>query len=338
MDFNLYGWGRTKGFISKISEPKNLKELTKVSKNTKLIARGYGRSYGDSSIQNKLTVITKNLNAVIKFDSKKGIIEAESGCDIKKLLNTVLPKNWILPVIPGSKFISLGGMVASDVHGKNHHNEGSFRNHILEIKVINDKGYLICNKIKNKDLFNYTIGGMGLTGIIYSCKFKLKKINSNNIFQETIKSYNLKDTIELIKKSSSWDYNVAWVDTSSGGNSIGRSIVFRGNHIKNKDKSINVEFLNKKKIRLLFNFPSWIMNKYVIKLLNSIYFIFQSNSKKEINLENFFFQLDKIHSWNLVYGSSGFTSYQCSFPQKTSYQAIKTILQILNSNKVFSFV
>ena len=148
MDFNLYGWGRTKGFISKISEPKNLKELTKVSKNTKLIARGYGRSYGDSSIQNKLTVITKNLNAVIKFDSKKGIIEAESGCDIKKLLNTVLPKNWILPVIPGSKFISLGGMVASDVHGKNHHNEGSFRNHILEIKVINDKGYLICNKIK----------------------------------------------------------------------------------------------------------------------------------------------------------------------------------------------
>lgn len=338
MDFNLYGWGRTKGFISKISEPKNLKELTKVSKNTKLIARGYGRSYGDSSIQNKLTVITKNLNAVIKFDSKKGIIEAESGCDIKKLLNTVLPKNWILPVIPGSKFISLGGMVASDVHGKNHHNEGSFRNHILEIKVINDKGYLICNKIKNKDLFNYTIGGMGLTGIIYSCKFKLKKINSNNIFQETIKSYNLKDTIELIKKSSRWDYNVAWVDTSSGGNSIGRSIVFRGNHIKNKDKSINVEFLNKKKIRLLFNFPSWIMNKYVIKLLNSIYFIFQSNSKKEINLENFFFQLDKIHSWNLVYGSSGFTSYQCSFPQKTSYQAIKTILQILNSNKVFSFV
>ena len=338
MDFNLYGWGRTKGFISKISEPKNLKELTKVSKNTKLIARGYGRSYGDSSIQNKLTVITKNLNAVIKFDSKKGIIEAESGCDIKKLLNIVLPKNWILPVIPGSKFISLGGMVASDVHGKNHHNEGSFRNHILEIKVINDKGYLICNKIKNKDLFNYTIGGMGLTGIIYSCKFKLKKINSNNIFQETIKSYNLKDTIELIKKSSSWDYNVAWVDTSSGGNSIGRSIVFRGNHIKNKDKSINVEFLNKKKIRLLFNFPSWIMNKYVIKLLNSIYFIFQSNSKKEINLENFFFQLDKIHSWNLVYGNSGFTSYQCSFPQKTSYQAIKTILQILNSNKVFSFV
>ena len=338
MDFNLYGWGRTQGFISKISEPKNLKELTKVSKNTKLIARGYGRSYGDSSIQNKLTVITKNLNTVIKFDSKKGIIEAESGCDIKKLLNTVLPKNWILPVIPGSKFISLGGMVASDVHGKNHHNEGSFRNHILEIKVINDKGYLICNKIKNKDLFNYTIGGMGLTGIIYSCKFKLKKINSNNIFQETIKSYNLKDTIELIKKSSRWDYNVAWVDTSSGGNSIGRSIVFRGNHVKNKDKSINVEFLNKKKIRLLFNFPSWIMNKYVIKLLNSIYFIFQSNSKKEINLENFFFQLDKIHSWNLVYGSSGFTSYQCSFPQKTSYQAIKTILQILNSNKVFSFV
>ena len=338
MDFNLYGWGRSKGFISKISEPKNLKELTKVSKNTKLIARGYGRSYGDSSIQNKLTVITKNLNAVIKFDSKKGIIEAESGCDIKKLLNTVLPKNWILPVIPGSKFISLGGMVASDVHGKNHHNEGSFRNHILEIKVINDKGYLICNKIKNKDLFNYTIGGMGLTGIIYSCKFKLKKINSNNIFQETIKSYNLKDTIKLIKKSSSWDYNVAWVDTSSGGNSIGRSIVFRGNHLKNKDKSINVEFLNKKKIRLLFNFPSWIMNKYVIKLLNSIYFIFQSNSKKEINLENFFFQLDKIHSWNWVYGNSGFTSYQCSFPQKTSYQAIKTILQILNNNKVFSFV
>ena len=339
MNISLYGWGRTDKFISRISSPKNLKELIKVSKKKELIARGYGRSYGDSSIQKKFTIITKNLNKIIKFDEKNGIIEAQSGISIKELLNLTLPKKWILPVIPGSKFISLGGMVASDIHGKNHHIEGSFRNHILEIKMINDKGYITCNKKKNRDLFSYTIGGMGLTGVIYSCKFKLKKVSSNYIFQETIKSSNLKETIKSIYNSSKWNYNVAWVDTSSSGNSIGRSVLFRGNHIKEKRKDeIDVDFLNKSKMRFFFNFPSWLMNRYLIKFLNSIYFLLQTNSKKNVSLDNFFFQLDKIHSWNLIYGKNGFVSYQCSFPKNQAYIAIKKILELLLKYKVFSFV
>ena len=182
MEKQLSGWSRNKFFKCKTFEPKNLIELQKL-KIKKIITRGMGRSYGDSSIQKKSTLVTKNINKVINLDLKKKIIEVEAGIKIQDLLKIIIPKNFFLPVTPGSKYISIGGMVASDVHGKNHHRSGSFRNHIIELKIIDEKGKLhICSKNKNKTLFNYTIGGMGLTGIIYSCKFRLISIKSENQF------------------------------------------------------------------------------------------------------------------------------------------------------------
>jgi decaprenylphospho-beta-D-ribofuranose 2-oxidase len=334
----ISGWGRNIFSIANISYPKNLKQLKKKIKKD-CIARGLGRSYGDSSIQPKNTIITTGLNRIIFFDEKRGIIELESGVSISSLLNVIVHKGWFLPVTPGSKKITIGGMIASDVHGKNHHKVGSFGNYILDLKLINNEKKLIyCSKKKNDKIFKFTIGGMGLTGIIYSCRIKLKKINSPYIITETIKNFNLKETIRSIQKSKNWEYNVAWIDTSPNKNQLGRSILTRGYFSKKKHH--NFYFYKKKPfINYLPNFfPSWFMNNFLIKFLNDVYFKFSSSSKKILHIDDFFYPLDKVNNWNVAYGKKGFISYQCSIPQIKAFKTIYKILEVIKENKIYSFV
>ena len=335
----LSGWGRNQVLKCNLKKPKNLEQLKNISKD-RLIARGLGRSYGDSSLQKNCTVITSKLNKILNFDKTKGIIETEAGISIKEILQYIIPYGWFLKVTPGSKFITIGGMVASDVHGKNHHKFGSFRHQIIELKILNNnKKILICNKKKNKDLFNYTIGGMGLTGIIYSCKFKLLKIKSNLMYQQKIKSKNIHETIINLKKSSKWTYNVAWIDTSAKGKNTGRSILFRAEHFKEKNlKRLDSTFLNNKRINFKNIFPNWIINSFVINIMNKIYFLLSFNKKNLINIDEYFYQLDKINNWNLIYGKKGFISYQFVIPFKNSVNTILKIFNLLNKKKIYSFV
>ena len=337
MEKLLSGWGRNKFFKCRTYEPKNLQELIKLS-NKNFIARGMGRSYGDSSIQKKKTIITKKLNKIIFLDEKKKVIKVETGIIIKNLIEILVSKNLFLPVTPGSKYISIGGMIASDVHGKNHHKVGSFRNHIDEIELLDRNGKLIrCSKNRNRNLFNYTIGGMGLTGLIYSCKFKLKSIKTDLIYQEKIKTINLQDTIKKLKQSNSWEYNVAWIDTSSIGSSIGRSIIYRGYHY-GKVKKKNLKFKDKHLFKIFNIIPNWLMNNYVIKFLNNFYYLISFQTKNLISINDYFYQLDKIKNWNYLYGNKGFISYQVVFPERSSFKGISKILDVLRENKNFSFV
>ena len=240
----ISGWGNNTRLNTNIFYPTNIIEIKRMMRKG-CIARGMGRSYGDSSIQPNCTLSTQQINRVLKFDKQRGIIEVEAGITVKELLRLIVKKGWFLPVTPGSKYISLGGMIASDVHGKNHHKVGSFKNFLLSLKIIDENKKIIeCSKKKKSKLFNYTVGGMGLTGIVYSCKLQLKKINSNKVLKETIKNKNLKETLDSIKKSNDWEYNVAWIDTSANKNEIGRSILTRGKFIT-KDKPS--DFIEKKK-------------------------------------------------------------------------------------------
>ena len=334
----IRGWGRNILSEVNISYPTNLNQLkNRVKKDC--IARGLGRSYGDSSIQPKNTIVMTYLDKVIYFNKKKGIIDVESGISIKKILHVIVKDGWFLPVTPGSKMITIGGMVASDVHGKNHHKDGNFSNYVLGLKLLNNRKKIIeCSRMKNSQIFKYTLGGMGLTGIIYSCRIKLKKINSHKIITETIKNHNLKETLKSINESKNWDYNVAWIDTSSKKQQLGRSILTRGYFSKKKESDI---FFKDKK-SLISNlpniFPSWLMNSFFIKLLNNIYFILPRSSKTITNINDFFYPLDKIDNWNLIYGNQGFISYQCSVPFKNSLNSISEILKIIKENKIYSFV
>ncbi len=337
MEKQLSGWSRNKFIKCKFFEPSSLTELKKISKK-KIIPRGMGRSYGDSSLQKKSILSTKKINKIINLDKKKKIIEVEAGISVKDLLKFIIPKNLFLPVTPGSKFISIGGMVASDVHGKNHHKKGSFRHHILELKIIDEKGKLLkCSKKNNRNLFNYSIGGMGLTGVIYSCKFKLISINSDQVYQEKIKTLNLRDTINKLKLSNNWEYNVGWIDTSAGDTRLGRSIIFRGKHLK-KSKKKKLLFKENSSFSLNTVFPSWFMNFLTIKISNFMYYLFNIQNRSNVSINEYFYQLDKIKNWNLIYGKKGFISYQLVIPEKNSYVAIEKILQTLIKNRCYSFV
>ena len=338
MEKKLSGWGNNKFANSKVYFPKNITEIKNLIKG-KTIARGMGRSYGDSSIQPNSTIITKKLNKILHLDSIKGILSAEAGISVLEIIEKIIPHGWFLPVTPGSKFISLGGMIAADVHGKNHHKRGSFRNYIKELTIINEKKKLVkCSQKKNSSLFNYTIGGMGLTGIIYSCKFKLIKINSHLIEQKTIKSKNLKQTIQNIKKNYNYEYNVAWIDTSANKKNIGRSILFCGNHLKTKKNEIKKVTFKYNGLKMFNIFPNWILNSFTVKLLNILFYNLTSESKKQLSINDYFYQLDKIKNFNILYGGKGFISYQFAIPYKNSEKAITEILKILQINKIFSFV
>ena len=338
MEKKLSGWGNNIFAHSKVYFPKNITDIKKLIKR-KTIARGLGRSYGDSSIQPNSTIITSKLNKVLSFDFKKGILEAEAGISIEAILKIIVKKGWFLEVTPGSKQITLGGMIASNVHGKNHHKFGNFKNCIINFKIINEKKKLItCTKNNNKKIFDYTVGGMGLTGIIYSCKFKLKKIDSDIILQQKIKNRNLRETINSIKASNDWDYNVAWIDTSAQKEQLGRSIVTRGKFSNKKKSKINFNTEKIKKIYIPKIFLNWFMNKYFIKLLNSLYYNYTNLKKKKTNIENFFYPLDKISNWNIAYGNKGFISYQCILPYKNSYKTLKEILDEIKNNRIYSFV
>ena len=337
MKKQLSGWGRNKFINCNIYKPKNLKDLKKI-KYSGLIPRGMGRSYGDSSLKKKSILLTENLNKILTFDFKKKVIEVESGLKIVDLLKILIPKKLFLPVTPGSKYISIGGMVASDVHGKNHHQNGSFRHHIIELKIIDEKGQMqTCSKHKNKDLFNYSIGGMGLTGVIYSCKFRLIPIHTDLILQEKIKTKNLKETMKILKESSNWQYNVGWIDTSAKNLNLGRSIIFKGKHVK-IPKVKQLTFTESSKLKIKINFPKFLLNHLTIKFLNFFYYILNFQKKSLVKIDDYFYQLDKIKNWNLIYGKKGFISYQLVIPEKKSYTSIKQILEILINNKCYSFV
>ena len=337
MEKGYSGWARNRFVKCKTYAPKSLFDLRKL-KDYQFIPRGMGRSYGDSSLKKNSILLTKNLNKILKLDLKKKIIEVESGISIKDLLKFIVPKKLFLPVTPGSKYISIGGMVAADFHGKNHHISGSFRHHILELKIVNEKGEILtCSKKQNKNLFNYSIGGMGLTGLIYSCKFKLITINSDLILQEKFKTKNLKDTIIKLKQSNNWEYNVGWIDTSAKNLKLGRSIIFKGKHIKTTKKNI-LNFDEKKILNFKDIFPNWLMCGLIIKILNFFYYLLSVSKRSIVKIDDFFYQLDKIKNWNLIYGSKGFISYQLVVPEKNSYFSIQKILKILVDNKCFSFV
>ena len=324
---NLKGWGNFPQSNCNVSEPESINDVF-VAKEDKIIARGFGRSYGDSSLQPKSTLITKNINKIITFDKEKGIIKTQAGISSKKLLEIIIPEGWFLPVSPGTKYVSIGGMVASDVHGKNHHIDGSFGNHVLNIKLLSNNGEKIyCSTKEKADLFWATIGGMGLTGIILEVEFKLKKISSLLIDQKVFSTNNLKETIEIFRKHQKSSYSIAWIDCVAKGENFGRAILFTGEH-SNKKQEKELLFKPKTMMKWPFNLPSWFINKYFVKIFNIFYFYKNKNSKKElVDLDSYFFPLDKILNWNKLYGKRGFIQYQLVIPLKHSEEALDAILK-----------
>ena len=335
---NLSGWGNNINVTSNIYLPKNNIDISNLYKSGTIlnsITRGLGRSYGDSSLDNNV-ISLKNYEKFFKFDDKLGILECSSNYSLNEILKLIIKKGWFLNVTPGSKFVTIGGAIASDVHGKNHHLDGSFSDYVFSLKVITSEGILYnCSKEENSELFHASCGGMGLTGIIVSAKIKLFKINSKIIDTQIIKTKNLKETINKFKKLNNNKYLVAWIDALAKNEHMGRSVIFIGNHSNEGDLS----FIEKIKFSIPKIFPGFLLNKYAIKFFNKLYYFFHHDNRKfKKNLDNFFYPLDNINNWNNLYGKNGFIQVQILISESNFEEIICKVLKFFQDKKQFSFL
>ncbi|MGZ5263736.1 MAG: FAD-binding protein [Kaistella sp.] len=316
-----------------------------VRNNNEVIARGNGRCYGDASLSEHI-FSTKRLNKFISFDRLNGVIECESGVLLSQVLEVIVPQGYFLYVTPGTKFITVGGAIASDVHGKNHHAEGCFSECLEQFSLLNENAEVItCSRTENEDKFWATIGGMGLTGIILSAKFKLKNIETAYIRQESIKAENLDEIFSLFDESESWTYSVAWIDCLQTGKNIGRSILMRGEHAFKHELPKNLQEnplrLRKRMIPTVpFYFPDFLLNNFTVKLFNLLYFNKQKRKevKNFVDYETFFYPLDVANDWNKIYGKKGFIQYQMVIPKEKGKEGMKRILQTIAKSGNGSFL
>ena len=343
---NISGWGGYPVQKAKVLYPEKVEQIVTEIKKGDLIARGNGRAYGDSSINEKKTINMKYLNHIISFDDISGILVVESGILLDDIINTFLPKGWFPYVTPGSKFVTIGGLIAADVHGKNHHKEGSFRNFVEWFEIINSNGEIKkCSKKENSNLFEWTIGGMGLTGIIIRAAVKLRPVQTSWIKQKTLIAKNIDQTLEIFENNMNATYSVAWINSTKTEDNIGQSLVMLGEHalLKDLDKK-NVKNplkIRKKKNKVIpFYFPNWFLNKGLIKLFNFIYYTIGKNTSKEklVCYDDYFYPLDTILGWNKIYGRKGFVQYQCVIPLNKSKEGLIELINEINKSNVSSFL
>lgn len=307
-----------------------------VKRTLPLIPRGLGRCYGDSSLAPTI-VSTDGFNKILAFDPIAQLITCQAGVVFADLLEFLIPKGFFLPVTPGTKFITVGGAIASDVHGKNHHVDGSFTRHVTKLQIMLESGELVsCSRTEHSDLFWATCGGMGLTGLILAATFRLKKIDGSKIDQVSIKARNLEEVFELFERYKNTTYSVAWIDCLQKGPSVGRSILMVGEH---DATPLNDSHFNNP-IRVPFFFPSWILNKYSVRLFNFFYYHkqFSKLKKSKVSIDQFFYPLDFLNDWNKMYGHSGFVQYQFVLPPHRAKAGLTRILNKIADSGRASFL
>lgn len=342
----ISGWGLFPKINVSKQIPRNISELKNAINSSSVIARGNGRSYGDSSINILNTIDMKNFNRFLYFDESQGLLIAEAGVLLKEVIDVFLPKGWFPTVTPGTKFVTLGGMVAADVHGKNHVKNGSFGNHIHWLDIINSDGEIIrCSRENNSDLFFWTLGGMGLTGIILKVAFFLRPVKTSWIKEKTFVASNINQAFEIFENNLNSTYAVAWIDCYSKGKNLGRSLIKFGEHAEKKELNFNKKLKTftiskKKKISIPFFLPSLILNKVNVRIFNFFYFLKGIISKKNkyVDWDTFFYPLDKISNWNKIYGKKGFAQFQCVIPLSRSKKAISELLNCISYSKSSAFL
>lgn len=342
----LHGWGRYPRLVCQIVRPTQPQAAKNFLTPATLTPRGLGRSYGDASLNEKGYVCeTVWLNKFIAFNEETGVLTCEAGVTLAEILTYFVPKGFFLPVTPGTKYITVGGAVAADVHGKNHHQEGSFVNFLISFKLLIACGeILICSRTQNPELFWATVGGMGLTGLILEVTLQLKKIKTAYIRQRTVKAANLEELFAALEKyDQKYLYSAAWLDTAARGRKLGRGLIFYGEHAdiddltpETKENPLQIKLPKKREVPV--DLPTIALNRFTIQTYNQYYWQKNKTGWRIVPYETFFYPLDSLLSWNRLYGKRGFTQYQFVVPEANSYQTVKKVLEKLEQEKYPSFL
>lgn len=342
----IAGWGNFPVADSYVARPENRGAIKIGSGET--IARGLGRSYGDAAINTDRYVVgMERINRFLAFDSVSGLLRAEAGVTLEEILEYFVPRGWFLPVTPGTKYATLGGCIAADIHGKNHHVDGTISHHVKGLEVfLADGTAVLCSPNEKKELFWATVGGMGLTGFITEVSLQLIPIETAYMQVSHHPAENLNKILQLLTDSSlEAKYSVAWIDCLSKGKNFGRSVLMNGAHaelsaaegLKGADPLV---IPKGSQFNLPINFPSWVLNPYTISMFNSLYFNFQSRKKEPFltDYNSYFYPLDGILNWNRLYGRNGFVQYQFVIPFQGADKVMEKILDELTRSQRASFL
>jgi FAD/FMN-containing dehydrogenase len=308
--------------------------LEAASKSAEL-SRGLGRSYGDSSLpataESEL-LCTTLADRILAFDEESGLLTGEAGLALHEIHRLLMPRGWFAPVTPGTQFVTLGGMVASDIHGKNHHKEGCFGDHVTRLRMRLATGEVVtCGPDERPELFWATVGGMGLTGHILEVSFCMVRIPSPWIYQESRRVPDIESFIAGLKESGpDWPMTMGWIDCVSGGSALGRGILMRGRWAEPSEAPKQFPAMPPR-LTMPFFFPSWALNPLSVRAFNILFYWKHLPREKRgiVSPWGFFYPLDAIHLWNRMYGRRGFTQYQCVLPESAGQGAARRFLELL---------
>ena len=334
----LSGWGRYPTLDCRLERLRRREDLPGLLRHgATLIARGNGRSYGDAALNPEFTLSMLAMDRMWAFDAGTGLLDCEAGVLLADILETFAPRGWFPPVVPGTRFVTVGGMIAADVHGKNHHRDGSFGAHVESLALAGADGAIReCSREENADLFRATLGGMGLTGVILSARFRLRPIETAFVMAETLAARDLDETMALFEASRDWPYSVAWIDCLARGARLGRAVMTRGAFMERGAlpphlASNPLRLAGAGKLGVPVDAPSALLNRASIRTFNELCYrrgrVRARAGARPIHFDHFFFPLDRIEAWNRLYGRRGFVQYQCVLPKGESAAGIAALLE-----------
>ena len=343
----LSGWGRNPQIPALCTRPERVQELSQAlaeRQGLPVLAHGLGRSYGDAPLlRDGRVILMRRLNRMLDFDPHTGWLRCEGGVSLEEIINTFAPRGFFPPVVPGTQFVTVGGALANNIHGKNHHVDGCFGDHVRRVELLTGSGeVVICDKDNYPELFWATTGGLGLTGIIISLELQLYPIQGPAIDMETIRVASLDEFFEVSASSGDFTHVVSWIDTVKTGPAMGRGVFMRGRHAgaDAQPKAGAVDRLSELVGKLVdgraLESNMWL-NRATIRLFNEAFFRKESPglSPSVVHYKPFFFPLDAVPNWNYLYGSRGFFQYQIVVPEQA---AMREILSEISRSGQSSFL
>ncbi|MBU4611150.1 FAD-binding oxidoreductase [Achromobacter sp. GG226] len=330
-----HGWGRwpvIRGDLLPVTSPAAAARLVSAGP---AIARGLGRSYGDSALAAHMLDM-RPYDWLIDFDPDTGRLQCAAGTTMDDIVSVFLPRGWFPAITPGTRFVTVGGAIASDVHGKNHHHHGCFSTHVDSIDImLGDGSVLTCSRDAYPDLFHATCGGMGLTGVVLRATLRLVRVPGSHIAQTTRKARNLAHALEIFQAVRGATYSVAWLDCLARGELLGRALVTTGEHVAGPRMAVPPRALP-----VPFDLPGVVLNRHTVGAFNRLYYARERSARAErtVGYAPFFYPLDGLRDWNRLYGRAGFTQYQCVIPHEGAMAGLTAVLERIADSGKGSFL
>lgn len=330
----LAGWGNFPIVTSRMVSPGNSSDWKRAISASELVARGLGRSYGDQAISRKgVVAVNTRMHHFLNWNETDGLLECEAGCSLEEIISAFAPRGWLPMICPGTKFVTIGGAIANDIHGKAHHADGSFVNCVESFTILLADGNIVtASRTENEDLFVANFGGLGLLGVILTAKIRLRKIETTYFRQQSFKVKNLGDMLAALDKYQHFNYSVAWIDSLAKGKKLGRGVLTVGESAYLRDLSPKLKkqplaVHKTSKLSVPFFLPAFVLNNFSVSILNKLIGFVQNSSKDFVHYEKFFFPLDMINNWNRGYGKRGFIQYQFVIPEQNGEAVLRKIME-----------